>query len=221
MHRLIMGLAATLAISASASAAQATSLDFIGGFSPDSTDETCIENGTAGCYGDHATGSPGPNGSVIGQGNAFTPNIGVSYSGVLRTWVNGGTSAYLGSENNTTTGYFTLTADPGFAVKLNSVTLDTDGAGGAHFVDLYAGGPGGTFLQSLAISGSDPVFHALNLIGGQFTLVLNSWDFGITNVNFDQVAAATPLPAALLFFATGFGGLGFAGLRRRKTTITA
>jgi hypothetical protein len=213
---MIMGLAVALTIGAASSVAQATSLDFIGDPSPISTDETCIENGTAGCYGDHANGSPGPNGSTIGMGNAFTPNIGVAYSGVLRTWTNGGVSAYLGSENNTTTGYFTLTADPGFLVKLNSVTLDTDGAAGAHFVDLYSGGPGGTFLQSLAISGSDPVSHVLGLLGGQFTFVLNSWDFGITNVNFDQVAATTPLPAGVLFFATGLGGIGLTAWRRRK-----
>jgi len=220
MYRVIMGLAAALAISASASAARATSLDFVGGFSPDSTDETCIENGTAGCYGDHANGSPGPNGSTIGQGNAFTPNIGAAYSGNLRTWVSP-TYGYLGSGDNSHTGFFTLTADPGFQIKLNSVTLDTDGIAGSHSVDLLSGGPGGTFLQSLTISGSDPVLHVLNLIGSQFTFSMTSWDVGITNVNFDQVAAATPLPAALLFFVTGFGGLGFAGLRRRKTTITA
>ena len=215
MYRLIMGLAAALAMGASASAAQATSLDFVADPSPHSTDETCIENGTPGCYGDHVTTSPNGNGSTIGIGNGFTPNIGAAYSGSLRTWVNVG-SAYLGSANNVNPGFFTLTADAGFLIKLNSVVLDTDGVAGAHFVDLFAGGPGGSFLQSLAISGSDPVSHVLNLVGSQFTFSLGSWDVGITNVDFDQVAAQTPLPAALLFFATGFGGLGFAGWRRRN-----
>jgi len=220
MYRLIMGLAAALVVSVAGSAARATSLDFIGDPSPGSTDETCIENGTAGCYGDHVSTSPNSNGSTIGQGNAFTPNIGAAYSGNLRTWVNPN-YGYLGSGDNVHTGYFTLTADAGFQVKLNNVTLDTDGIGGTHFVDLFSGGPGGTFLQSLAISGSDPVLHVLNLVGSEFTLAMTSWDVGVTNVNFDQVAAQTPLPAALLFFATGFGGLGFAGWRRRKTSITA
>jgi hypothetical protein len=215
MNRLMMGLAAALTMGAAMSAAQATSLDFIGGTSPGSSDANCIENGTAGCYGDHASGSPNANGSTIGQGNAFTPNIGAAYSGSLRVWTNGfGANAYLGSGDNQNPGYFTITADAGFQIKLNSVTLDTDGIAGTHSVDLYAGGPGGTFLQSLDISGSDPVAHVLNLLGGQFTLKMTSWDYGVTNVNFDQVAA-TPLPAALLFFATGLGGLGFAGWRRK------
>jgi hypothetical protein len=217
MNRMIMGIAAAIALGASVSAAQATSLDFIGGFSPTSSDANCIENGLPNCYGDHVSGSPNSNGSTIGQGNAFTPNIGAAYSGNLRVWTNGfGANAYLGSGNNVNTGFFTLTADPGFQIKLNSVTLDTDGIAGTHSVDLLAGGPGGTLLQSLTISGSDPVVHVLNLLGNQFTFAMGSWDFGVTNVNFDQVAAATPIPAAVLFFATGVGGLGFAGWRRRK-----
>ena len=219
MYRMIFGLAAALSIGASTSGARATSLDFIHDPSPGAADESCIEGGTSGCYGDHANGSPGPNGSTIGMGNAWTPNIGASYSGVLRTWTNGPDS-YLGSGDNVHPGYFTLTADPGFEIKLNSVTLDIDG--GAGNVDLLSGGPGGTLLQSLAIAGhANPTFYALNLIGTQFTFAMGSWNWGITNVNFDQVAAATPLPAALLFFATGFTGLGFAGWRRRKNAITA
>ncbi len=213
MYRMIMGLVAALTMGASVSAARATSLDFVGGVSPGSTDETCIEAGAAsGCYGDHATTSPNANGSTIGMGNAWTPNIGVSYSGNLRTWVNGGTSAYLGSGDNSHPAFFTLTADAGFNIKLNSVTLDTDGIGGD--VTLLTGGPAGTFLQTLSISGTDPVTITLNKLGSQFTLKMPSWDFGVTNVNFDQVAA-TPLPATLLFFLTGLGGLGFAGWRKK------
>jgi uncharacterized membrane protein len=220
MLRMIMGMTAALTMGASISAANATSLDFIGDPSPGAADETCIENGTSGCYGDHASGSPNANGSTIGQGNGFTPDIGAAYSGNLRTWVNGGTSAYLGSGDNVNTGFFTITADAGFQIKLNSVTLDTDGVAGTHSVGLYSGGPGGTFLQSLDISGSDPVSFALNLVGNQFTLAMSSWDVGVTNVNFDQVAS-TPLPAGLLFFLTGLGGLGLAGWRRKMGAVAA
>jgi hypothetical protein len=216
-----MGLVTALTMGASVSAAQATSLDFVGDPSPGSADETCIENGTAGCYGDHVSGSPNANGSTIGQGNAFTPNIGAAYSGSLRTWVSP-TYGYLASADNVNPGYFTLTADPGFTISLNSVTLDTDGISGTHSVDLLTGGPSGTFLQSLSISGTDPVTTVLNLIGTQFTLKMASWDFGVTNVNFDQVAvAATPIPAALPLFASALGGLGLLGWRRKQAGAQA
>ena len=102
MNRLMMGLAAALTMGASMSAANATSLDFIQDPSPTSGDESCIESGAAtGCYGDHASGATSANGSTVGQGNAFTPKIGVSYSGNLRTWTGNG---YLGSGDNVNPG---------------------------------------------------------------------------------------------------------------------
>jgi hypothetical protein len=59
-------------------------------------------------------------------------------------------------------------------------------------------------------------FNADGLTFNQVTLSdLNQGNFEVDNFSY-VAAAATPLPAALPLFATGLGGLGLLGWRRKR-----
>lgn len=221
MHRSILGLLAGLTAFGWGVVAQATTLDFHD-FVPNNADAQCIANNQAGCYGHRANGATSPLGSSY-AGGGDTPNIAATYTGALRTWANGfGQSWYLGSDNSDPS-YLTLTADPGFAISLTTITLDIAAMALGGTVDIFAGGiPGSlsTPLLSLGISAAgdpDParVTTALALVGSQFTFEMPSQNFGIYQLGFSQVAA-TPIPAALPLFASALGGLGFIGWRRKR-----
>jgi hypothetical protein len=223
MYRLILGLVAALTAAGWGVSARATTLDFHD-FVPNNTDGQCIANNQTGCYGDRANGPTSPLGSPY-AGGGDTPNIGATYTGALRNWANGfGQSWYLGSDNADPS-YLTLTADPGWAISLSTITLDIASFALGGNVDIFAGGiPGGaaTPLLSLAISAAgeaDParVTTALALVGSQFTLKMPSQNFGIYQLGFNQVAATTPIPAALPLFASALAGLGFASWRRKRS----
>ena len=142
MYRLILGLVAALTAAGWGVSARATTLDFHD-FVPNNTDGQCIANNQTGCYGDRANGPTSPLGSPY-AGGGDTPNIGATYTGALRNWANGfGQSWYLGSDNSDPS-YLTLTADPGWAISLSTITLDIASFALGGNVDIFAGGiPGG------------------------------------------------------------------------------
>jgi len=231
MYRAMMGLiAAAFVAVGSGISAQATTIEFhdssVGGPQYSGADYNCMKNTHTGCYGDRANGPTSALGSsYVPDGN--TPNIAATYTGAPNQWNNGfGQSTYLGTIGSDPS-YLTLKADSGFLIKLTSITLDIDhGFGASHTgtVDIFAGGipgVGDTALQSLSITGAAPVTTALALLGGEFTIRLVSENFGLQKLSFDQVAATTPLPAGMLFFATGLGGIALTGWRRRKTVMAA
>jgi hypothetical protein len=121
----------------------------------------------------------------------------------------------------------TLTADPGFSIHLNSITLDIDdlfGASNSGIVDIFAGGipgVGDTALLSLSITGNAPVTTALALLGGEFTIRMASWNYGVQGLSFAQLNSAVPIPAALPLFASALAGLGLFQWRRKRGTPAA
>jgi hypothetical protein len=230
MYRLIMSVVVAVAAVGLSLSAQATTLGFhdgsVSGPIVNGADLNCISANASGCYGDRANGPTSPLGTQYSP-DGDTPNIAATYTGALRQWNNGfGTSTYL-STDNTLASYLTLTADAGFLVNLSSITLDIDdlfGASNTGVVDIFAGGipgVGDTALLSLSITGNAPVTTALALLGGEFTIRMSNWNYGVQGLSFAQVNSVVPIPAALPLFASALAGLGVLQWRRKKGTPAA
>jgi hypothetical protein len=175
------------------------------------------------------------------KGNAWTPNVsmsygvgplpavGVYYTGPASSWPNGAALLSGNFPNNPNDDfYFTFTAAPGYAVRINSYQM-VNGSFGAisSACTLYENAVGGstmipTFVPANVGSGpgQNVTVDLLNNHGSTFyagTLVLdihqtngNPGVLGITNLNFDQ--EAVPEPATLSCLSIG----GLALLRRRR-----
>ncbi|HVO01173.1 MAG TPA: VPLPA-CTERM sorting domain-containing protein [Candidatus Cybelea sp.] len=211
MNRAIMALVAALAVGGAGSAAQATTMDFS---TVTSTGETCIENGSSPCYGDNVNSTSDAYGSYT-QGNGFTPNVTTTYSGPIRTYQTGPGVGFLAPSGSGSVS-FTLTGDPGFDVKLNSVDVGIYSGSTHAVIDVLSGA---TLLTTIDITASAATNVVLSgIIGHELTLTFSGGGFfGIEGLNFDQVAVAkTPIPAALPLLGTALGALGFARRRRNK-----
>jgi hypothetical protein len=211
MHRVTLGLAATLALGVPGWAAHATTMDFS---TVTSTGETCIENpGSSSCYGDNVNSTSDSFGSYT-VGNGFTPKVTTTYSTATRTFQTGPGAGFLAPSGGSPI-TFTLTGDSGHDVTLNSVDVGIY-SGSAHAViDIL---DGATLLTTIDVIASATTQVILSGISAhELTLAFGGGGYyGIAGLNFDQVAATTPVPAALPLFGSALGGLGFAGWRRRR-----
>jgi len=106
------------------------------------------------------------------------------------------------------------------AIQGNYEVLDN--AGHSTFFTLAT--TGGS-LQTVGFAATGSVVSILFLGDPANTFGAGNWDFAIDNLAFNQntvggdnTNGATPLPAALPLFATGLGGLGLLGWRRKRRT---
>lgn len=218
MRRLLqIGSAICFALSASA-AAHATVLNFN---NLTSAGVSCVGAGASSCYGDNVSAASDTYGSYS-QGNGYTPNVGVSYANTfaggavnpgLAIWAGSSAGLVLGLPSGISQGIFTLTADSGYNVALNSFEVGVFGDQSTVF-QIYSAG---TLLSSIAVSSSTTVLELVGLTAPEFTIVWTNWNTGIATVNFDQSSVTpTPVPAALPLLATGLAGLGYLARRRRR-----
>jgi hypothetical protein len=231
MKRTALGLlAAAGLVCAFGLEAQATTLDFA---QTTSFGTSSIINGTSPGYGDSVNGTSDTFGNY-GQGNGFTPNVTTTYQHFnngtstidpgMQLWaIQGGNGAGygIGTFFNNNAAYFTLTAESGFNVLLNSLEIKSTGFVGVPVTETFSilsGGPAGTLLQTFTYNNSSPqTFSFSGLVAQELTVTFDSWDVGISFANFDQITvAATPIPAALPLFAAALAGLGFARWRKNK-----
>jgi len=223
MKRTGLGLlAAAGVVCAFGLEAQATTIDFGNAVG---SSASCIEGSTQPCFGSHVNSTTDPNGfGTYGQGNGFTPNVEAAYSGVNQRLVavqpaNGGGSIFATSFNGSQH-IFTLTADAGFKVQLNELGVKNSDIPGIDQTENFEVWVDGSHLNSLdfTYTGQAPaLFSFTSLIAQSISIISDSAFAGLSSANFDQVAiAATPIPAALPLFASGFLGLGFARWRRNK-----
>ncbi|WP_459856239.1 hypothetical protein [Dongia sp. agr-C8] len=205
--------------------AQATTLDF--GNTAGSA-ANCIENSTQPCYGSRVNNTTDPNGfGTYGLGNGFTPNVVADYTGTNQRLVtvsaaNGGGAVFATSFHGSSH-VFTLTADAGFNVQLNAVTVKNSDIPGIDQTENFEVWADGTHLTSLdfTYTGQAPLsFTFASLIAQSISIISDSAFAGLSAANFDQVAA-TPIPAALPLFASGLGALGFARWRKSKRAAKA
>jgi hypothetical protein len=80
--------------------------------------------------------------------------------------------------------------------------------GTSALLNLLNNGTNGTYTFDVLASGSST---ALDFLG--YNVPSNTF---LTDVSITQDEVATPLPAALPLFATGLGGLGLLGWRRKR-----
>jgi len=226
MKRTALGLlAAAGVVCAFGLEAEATTIDF--GNTAGSA-ATCIENSTQPCFGSRVNSTTDPNGfGTYGQGNGFTPNVVANYSGTNQRLVpvsaaNGGGYVFATSFNGSQH-IFTLTADAGFNVLLNEVTVKNADIPGIDQTENFEVWVDGNHLASLdfTYTGQSPaVFPFASLVAQSIAIISDSAFAGLSAANFDQVAA-TPIPAAFPLFATGLGALGFARWRKNKQAAKA
>lgn len=191
---------------------------------------SCIENSTHACYGDRVNNTTDPNGyGTYGVGNGFTPNVIVDYTGPNHRLVavqpqEGGGYAF-GTSFHGSQYTITLSADAGFNVRLNSVTIKNTDIPNTPQTETFQVWADGTHLTSLDFTydnAVDPTDFTFSLLAHSISIIADSAFVGIAALNFDQVAvAATPIPAALPLFASGLAGLGFARWRRNKKAAKA
>jgi len=202
--------------------AQATTIDF-----GDATAAaaSCIEGNTQPCFGSRVDNTTDPNGFGT-YGVADTPNVVAGYSGVNQRLVgvqaaNGGgaifATSFHGSQH-----IFTLTADAGFNVMLNDVTVknaDIPGIDQTESFEVWADGNHLTTLDFTYTGQAPAGFSFASLIAQSISIISDSAFAGLSAANFNQIAvAATPIPAALPLFGAGLAGIGFVGWRRKKQT---
>jgi hypothetical protein len=222
MKRTALGLLMAAGVAgAFALQAQATSLDFA---NTAGSAANCIENSTQPCYGSRVNNTTDPNGfGTYGVGNGFTPNVVADYTGTNQRLVsvsaaNGGGAVFATSFNGSQH-IFTLTADAGFNVRLNSVTVKNSDLPGIDQTENFEVWVDGTHLNSLDFiyNGQAPAsFTFASLVAQSISIIADSAYAGLSAANFDQVAA-TPIPAALPLFGSGLAALGFARWRRKRT----
>ncbi|HVZ02718.1 MAG TPA: hypothetical protein VHA35_24635 [Dongiaceae bacterium] len=227
MHRLMMGLVAALAATGWGLSAQATTLDFN---SVTPAGMTCVGTDSHPCYGDNVGSAADTTYGTYTEGNGFTPNVALHFNNSalgnpatpgLGFWGGSSSGTVLGLWASFVTGYVTLTASPGFNVKLNTIDVGTFGTQSTSF-DILSGGINGTLLTSLSFNSGNTESLLVGLVAQELTIRWTNWNTGIAGLNFDQVAVATtPIPAALPLFASALGGLGLFGWRRRKTGAPA
>jgi hypothetical protein len=226
MKRTALGLlAAAGVVCAFGLEAQATTIDF-----GDATGAaaSCIEGNTQPCFGSHVNSTTDPNGfGTYGEGNGFTPNVEASYSGVNQRLVavpayNGGgamfATSFHGSQH-----IFTLTADAGFSVLLNALSVKVADLPGVDQTETFEVWADGTHLSSLdfTYTGQAPAtFTFAGLVAQSISIISDSAFMGLSAANFDQVGTV-PIPAAFPLFATGLGALGFARWRKNKRAAKA
>lgn len=205
--------------------AQATSIDF---GNATSAAASCIEGNTQPCFGSRVDNTTDPNGfGTYGVGNGFTPKVVAGYSGVNQRLVsvsaaNGGGAIFATSFNGSQH-IFTLTADAGFNVLLNAVTVknsDIPGIDQTENFEVWADGTHLITLDFTYIGQAPDSFTFVGLIAQSISIISDSAFAGLSAANFDQVAA-TPIPAAFPLFATGLGALGFARWRKNKQAAKA
>ena len=228
MKRTALGLlAAAGVVCAFGLEAQATSIDF---GNATSASASCIEGNTQPCFGSHVNSTTDPNGfGTYGVGNGFTPNVEAAYSGVNQRLVgvqsaNGGGAIFATSFNGSQH-IFTLTADAGFNVLLNEVTVKNADIPGIDQIENFEVWADGNHLTSLdfTYNGQAPAsFTFASLIGQTISIISDSAFAGLSAANFDQLNVGTvPIPAAFPLFATGLGALGFARWRKNKQAAKA
>jgi len=167
-------------------------------------------------YGDRITSTTDGTFSY-GATGGFTPNIEVSYNDAsdLSTWATGYSDltdvAYF--ETDGAPGFtITLTADPGFAVVLNSFDLGNFGtAVTLPNLQVLNGRNGSEFLQNnVALPASTEPATAFSFTNALSAPILtiqinttglggNSDNVGIDNITFSQVAIPEPSSAILTF----------------------
>ena len=101
---------------------------------------------------------------------------------------------------------------------INDVTADA-----AHLYFNFSGGDGGYLLFQASLFSGQNYYCLSSVIGTCFQgasvapEAYNSPSFQNVSLSGDQIiGTATPLPAALPLFATGLGGLGLLGWRRKR-----
>lgn len=225
MKRIALGLlAAAGLLCAFGLQARATTIDFGNG----TAGASCIENSMHPCYGDRVNGTSDAFGTY-GQGNGFTPNVVADYAGSNHRLVaidgsHGGGYAF-GTNFNGSAYNFTLTADAGFNVQLNDITIKTADLPGLSQTETFEVWADGTHLTSLDFTYSDlnPVtFSFANLVAQSISIIADSAFVGIAGANFDQLAVgAVPIPAAFPLFASALAGLGLARWRKNRRAVQA
>jgi hypothetical protein len=227
MKRTALGLlAAAGVVCAFGLEAQATTIDF--GNTAGSA-ATCIENNLQPCFGSRVNNTTDPNGFGT-YAEANTPNVTVGYSGTNQRLVgvsgaNGGGYVFATSFNGSQH-IFTLTADAGFNVQLNNVTVKNSDIPGIDqtetFTVLVNGAPPLVSLDFTYTGQSPAVFSFASLIAQSITIIGDSAFAGLSAADFDQLnVGPVPIPAAFPLFATALGALGFARWRRNKQAAKA
>lgn len=151
---------------------------------------------------------------VTGNGSLFS-TIGAYSTDLLQ--VNGVVIAYVGYDTSANASVFggsgvSAGFNPAAFAIGQTITVD---ANTAIFVHMYINAVvQGTTVQS-ASAFLDPIFFVdPTFVGaGEYSIETS---FGITN---GPAVGSTPIPAALPLFATGLGGLGLLGWRRRRKTF--
>jgi hypothetical protein len=128
---------------------------------------------------------------------------------------------------------FTLTPDAGYAVTLDSMTLDVTRGGGATPRGFLLRGSGDNFTANLAgqdLTTARPTYTPITAdLSGGYAAVESPITFRLyvyapaagNSVDFDNIVvngtvAAVPEPGTVAMIATGLFGLAAAGVRRRK-----
>lgn len=189
-------------------------------------------------YGDNITATT-DGGFSYGQGNGFTPNIVVDYATLntstgavvatnLDWWNNdyGDLQGVAFPVNGSSIAELTLSAAPGFLVRLNSFDL----AGYNHWDHPNSqvrilNGAGQVVLDYSPVTiegdanGPQHSTFLPNLVGSTIRIrfAYNDWNIGIDNVNFDELAGnptGIPEPGTWLLSAAGLSMLALVRNRR-------
>ena len=236
MNRLLL-IALTFAVAvlvAGLQPASATILTFGGSFGESGS---YVEKTMPGAYGDNVN-SVGDTMYAYEQGNGFTPNVGVGYSGSARDveyyredvsgwWGGNGIARWrdgLAGLFDAGTSYsFVLTPNAGYGVKVNSFKLaHYPSASGGDADWTVLGGASTLVLGTVTVNTSDGITVNTGMTGfyfGEVTLKIDNvsvgaWNFALDDLNFDQ--QMIPEPSMLVLLSTGLVGLICYAWRKRK-----